>query len=252
MRFLSGGVVLVLITAGCLALGQSGLSISAPSEVPKPLEKLIYNVEWRLVHAGTVTIEKLPHQESLKLESAGIVSTLFPIEDSYTVNFEDSLCATSSVLDAMERKRHRETKVTYDRNINHAFFVERDVAQDKVLKQAGTDIPHCVADVVGAFAKLRLMNLGVGQSTQIPVSDGRRSAPVKVIAQEREEVKTPMGMFQAIRYQADLMNGVVYPRKGEVYLWLTDDARRLPVQIRLRTGFPIGAVTVSLEKEENP
>jgi hypothetical protein len=121
-----------------------------------------------------------------------------------------------------------------------------------VLKEASTDIPHCVADVVGAFSKLRSMNLGVGQSTQIPVSDGRKSAAVKVTAQEREEVKTPLGSYQAIRYQADVMNGVVYTRKGEVHLWLSDDAKKLPVQIRLRTGFPIGAVTVTLEKEEHP
>ncbi len=252
MRFLTGGMLLVLITAGCLALGQSGLQFSAPPLSPKPIEKLTYTVEWRLAHAGTVIVEKQPQQESLKLESAGIVSTLFPIQDSYTVNFEDSLCATSSVLDAMERKRHHETKVTYDRGINHAFFVERDVVQNKILKETGTDTPHCVADVVGAFAKLRAMNLEVGQSTLIPVSDGRKSAPVKVTAQELEEVRTPMGAFQAVRYQADLMNGVVYPRKGEVFLWLSDDARRLPVQIRLRTGFPIGAVTVTLQKEEHP
>ena len=252
MRFLTGGMFLVLITAACLALGQSGLQFSAPSPPPKPLEKLTFNVEWRLVHAGTVTMEKQPHQESLKLESAGIVSTLFPVEDFYTVNFEDSLCATSSFLDAMERKRHRETKVTYDRAMNHAFFVERDVALNKILKETGTDIPHCVSDVMGAFAKLRAMNLEVGQSTEIPVSDGRKSALVKVTAQQREEVRTPLGAFQAIRYQADLMNGVVYTRKGEVFLWLSDDSRRLPVQIRLRTGFPIGAVTVSLEKEEHP
>ena len=59
-------------------------------------------------------------------------------------------------------------------------------------------------------------------------------------------------MYQTIRYSADLMNGVVYTRKGEVFVWLTDDARRLPVQIRLRTNFPIGTVTLQLEKEEHP
>ena len=47
------------------------------------------------------------------------------------------------------------------------------------------------------------------------------------------------------------MNGVVYTRKGDVWLWLTDDARRLPVQIRLRTTFPISTVTLTLEKEEH-
>jgi hypothetical protein len=93
--------------------------------------------------------------------------------------------------------------------------------------------------------------VGVGQSAQIPVSDGRKSAPVKVTAQEREEIKTPLGAFKAIRYETDLMNGVVYTRKGDVWIWISDDARRLPVQIRLRTTFPISTVTLTLEKEEH-
>jgi len=36
-----------------------------------------------------------------------------------------------------------------------------------------------------------------------------------------------------------------------VFIWLTDDSRRLPVQIRLRMVFPIGTVTLQLQKEEH-
>jgi hypothetical protein len=35
-----------------------------------------------------------------------------------------------------------------------------------------------------------------------------------------------------------------------MYLWLTDDARKLPVQLRLRMQFLIGTITLQLEKEE--
>jgi len=209
-------------------------------------------VEWRLIRAGTVTVERRPHQSSLRLESAGIVTTLFRILDVYTVNYEDAVCATSSFMESMERERHHETRVTYDRGHNHAAFVERDLVTNMVVKETGTDIPNCVADVLGAFTKLRSMNVSLGQSTQIPVSDGRRSAQVKVTAQEREGIKTPAGMYQTVRYTADLMNGVVFTRKGEVFVWLTDDASRVPVQIRLRTTFPISTVTLQLEKEEHP
>jgi len=82
------------------------------------------------------------------------------------------------------------------------------------------------------------------------MSDGRRAAQVKVEAQEREEVITPAGTFKTIRYEANLMNGVVYQRKGRVFVWVSDDAKRIPVQIRLRLAFPIGTVTLQLQKEE--
>jgi len=47
-------------------------------------------------------------------------------------------------------KRHRQTTVTYDRNQNRATWVEHDVLDNnKVLRRAQVDIPHCVHDVLG-------------------------------------------------------------------------------------------------------
>jgi len=129
--------------------------------------------------------------------------------------------------------------------------MERDVLDNnKVLRRAQVDIPHCVHDVLAGILSLRGLTLEPGQSTLAPMSDGRRSAQVKVDAQEREEVTTPSGTFKTIRYEANLMNGVVYPRKGRVFIWISDDAKRIPVQIRLRLAFPIGTVTLQLQKEE--
>ncbi len=48
------------------------------------------------------------------------------------------------------------------------------------------------------------------------------------------------------------MNGVIYTRKGRLFVWITDDARHLPVQIQLQMSFPVGTVTLQLEKEEHP
>lgn len=49
-----------------------------------------------------------------------------------------------------------------------------------------------------------------------------------------------------------MLNGVIYSRKGRAFVWLTNDSRHLPVQIRLRMQFPIGTVTLQLAKEEHP
>ena len=136
MRFLAGAPALLLL-ACWLVLGQSILPPS-PSPPAQAKEKLTYAVEWRLIRAGTVTVERQPHQSSMRLESAGIVSTLFRIDDVYTVHYEDAACATSSVMESMERERHHETRVTYDRSRNHASFIERDLVTNMVMKETGT------------------------------------------------------------------------------------------------------------------
>ena len=212
--------------------------------------KLSYSIEWRLIHAGDAVLDAHGSEGHLKLDSAGLVSALFKVEDVYSVRYEQGFCATGSLLDSKEGKRHRQTTVTFDRNRNRASWVERDVLKNEVMRTAQVDTPHCVQDVLGGILALRSFAIEPGQSAQVPMSDGRRAAQVKVDAQEREEVTTPAGTFKTIRYEANLMNGVVYQRKGRVFVWVTDDAKRIPVQIRLRLAFPIGTVTLQLEKEE--
>jgi hypothetical protein len=225
----------------------------APIAADSSTERLSYTVEWRLIHAGNAIVEAGPSSVVVKLDSAGMVSTLYKIEDRYRVQFDNPFCATSSLMESKEGSRHRETSVTFDRIRNRASLVEKDVDRNAIVsKTADVQIPNCVHDVIAALLRLRRTKVEIGQSVQLPVSDGRKSAAVKVEAQERERVKTPAGTFNTVRYEVNILNGVVYSRTGRVFVWLTDDDRRLPVQFRLRMNFPLGTVTLELEKEEHP
>lgn len=237
MRFFAGATVL-LLTAHAQTL-------DTPST-----ERLTYDVEWRLIHAGSVVVDAQKTSARMKLLSEGMVSSLFKVDDAYGVTYDEPFCATSATLDAQEGKRHHETRITYDRTANRADYIERDLLKHTVLHTYEVPIPNCVHDVLGALISLRALKLTPGQTAQIPVSDGHRSASVKVEAQDREQIKTPTATYQTIRYETFLMNGVVYSRKGRVFIWLTDDQQRLPVQIQLRMSFPIGTVTLHLAKEE--
>jgi Protein of unknown function (DUF3108) len=224
------------------------LAFEAPAK-----QKFVYAVEWRLIRAGTVTLEATPSGEkptamSMKLESGGLVASLFKVNDTYSTTYDEPFCATSMKLDALEGKRHRETLVSYDRATNHAHYVERELPAGNVLRDQSVDLLPCSSDALGALIRMRTLSVEPGQSVQIPVSDGRRTAMVKVDAQDREEVRVPMGTFKTIRYEASLLNGVIYPRKGRAFIWYTDDSRHLPVQIRFRMNFPISTVTLGLEK----
>jgi hypothetical protein len=112
------------------------------------------------------------------------------------------------------------------------------------------DIPACVSDIVGGLYRMRGLNLEPGQTGHIPISDGKKSALVRVDFQRVETVKTPAGVFKAIKYEAFLFNNVIYRRSGRAYIWLTDDRRRLPVQIQVHLQLAIGTITLQLEKDE--
>jgi hypothetical protein len=236
--------------AGVFAVLYAGMS---PATAADPItDRLSYTVEWRLIHAGNAVIESGPNSATVKLESAGLVSALYKIQDNYRVQFDSSFCVGSSLMNSKEGSRHRETAINFDRNRNRASLVEKDVDRNVVVSKTDIPIPNCVHDVVAGLLRLRRTKVEVGQSVQLPLSDGRKSAAVKIEAQERERVTTPAGTFNTVRYEVNVLNGVVYSRAGRVFVWLTDDERRLPVQIRLRMNFPLGTVTLELEKEEYP
>jgi hypothetical protein len=223
---------------------------------PGPLhnaESLRYNIEWRLITAGkahlTWASSGSGFQAGLDVESAGLVSKLFKVNDEYSAAMDRNLCAHTTLLKTSEGSRHRETKIIFDQEHKKASYSERDVAKNTVLATKEIDVPGCVSDIIGALYRMRTLDMDLGQSRQIPVSDGKKSAMVRVEAQQRDQIKTPAGVFKAIRYEAFLFNNVIYGRSGRVYVWLTEDARRLPVQIQVRLQLHIGTITLQLEKE---
>jgi hypothetical protein len=241
---------LPLLVCATLAFSQSN---TLPAK-----ETLYYSIDWRLFTAGKARVEltttpqpQLGYQVNLHLESAGIVSKLFKVEDDYSANMSSAYCAQSLQMTTHEGSRLRETKITFDAEAKKASYLERDRARNNaiVLSQE-TDIPACVHDVIGGLFFIRSLNLEPGQSMQIPVSDGKKSVMAKVEAQAREDVKTPAGTFKTIRYEVYLFDNVLYKRSAHVNLWVSDDRRKLPVQIRVRMTFTIGTITLLLEKHE--
>jgi hypothetical protein len=239
------GAVVSLVAAATLA-AQTGAG------TPKS-ETLFYTVEWRLIHAGNVKLTWGPaaedgdgFQANLFLQSAGLVSKLYRVENNYLSNFNDSLCIRDSLLKTSEGSRRRETRVTFDAARKKAHYVERDLVKNTTVSQ-DADIQACEHDVIGALYLLRGMNLEPGKSASIPVSDGKKAVMARVDAQEREIVKINDKQFKTIRYEAFLFNNVLYRRSGRLFVWLTDDDRKIPVQIRVRLPFYIGTVTLTLE-----
>jgi hypothetical protein len=220
---------------------------------------LHYGIEWRLVRAGIARVTWSPrthgYQGDLHLESAGLVSKMYKVNDDYTAQMGGNLCASSILIKAEEGKRSRETKVTFQ--AAKASYLERDLVKNAIVLvknaivlQKETPTPACVHEYIGGLNKLRTAKLEPGQSAEIAMSDGKKFANVKVEAQEREQVKTATGTFNTIRHEVLMFNGVLANRKARLFVWVTDDARRLPVQLRVRMQFLIGTITLQLEKEE--
>lgn len=248
--------------AWCLAvLVCAPVSFSASSAAERVAlpakETLNYSIEWRLITAGRAQLDWRANslggqpgwQAGLHIESTGLVSKLFKVSDSYLSHLRSDLCAISSHIDTHEGLRRRQTRVVFDAEAGKANYIERDTAKNSVVAVHEVEIPECVYDVMGGLFKLRTMRLDPGHTAHLPMSDGKKSVMARVEAQQRERITTPAGTFDTIRYEAFLFKDVLFRRDANLYVWITDDDRRLPVQIRVRMQFTIGTITFQLDRQ---
>lgn len=218
-------------------------------------EVFSFLVEWRLINAGRTDLtwnrDANGYQGELKLYSSGLVSRLYKVNDLYEAKGTGDLCAQSARLQSEEGDRKRDTTIRWTGQ--KSFYTERDLIKNETVLERELDSPPCVHDVLAALAKLRsLKNLQPGQSTTLPVSDGKKTVMARIEAQEKEKISTSLGTFQAIRYEAFLFNDVLFKRNARLFIWISDDARRLPVQIRVKMRIHIGTVTFTLDQVEPP
>jgi len=261
-------IVSTIIALAPAVIGPSAIGQEAPQAGPAGLlqnptdgipgsEALTYEIEWRLITAGTakITWTSVPRNTAgsnelrMHLESTGLVSRLYHINDDYTSAMTQNLCAQNLFIVAHEGNRSRETRVTYDPQMRKALYLEKDLIKN-VTVQHDVDIPPCVHDVLGGLVVLRTLHLEPGKTAQIPISDGKKFVQAKVESQRREDIKTELGTFKTVRYEVFLFDNVLFKRSGHLHVWLTDDDWRLPVQLQVRLQFTIGTITFRLRKQE--
>src|SRR5277367_3910593 len=112
--------VLALLLAATASYAQSvlladGISAKAFEGALAPFpsaEKLSYDIEWRLIYAGSAQLSLTPKPgeaskwvSRLRIESAGLVSKLYTLEDTYNIGMDDGFCTSATELDAIEGKR---------------------------------------------------------------------------------------------------------------------------------------------------
>lgn len=101
---------------------------------------------------------------------------------------------------------------------------------------ADYDIPACVTDVVSGFFYAASLDLALGSSQTFPVNDGGKTTDVKIDVEGRNRIKVPYGEFQALRVKAEPVSGPL-KGKGVLWVWFTDDARHIPLQLKSKLGF---------------
>jgi len=259
LAFWCAGFVLRVPEAGVLTQNRSSRPTPTISGPSFPLgEKCTYLVSWKVFDAGIATIDLVDryHAQNEELyriratvRSTGIVATLFTVFDTFESNIAvASLCSRGISKNIHEGRRQRNTVLEFDQKGQQARMVDTDLSHPGLPpKHSESPIPPCVQDVISAFYFVRTKDLKVDETFRFPINDGGKTYDVDVEVQAVETVKTPAGTFQAYRLEPKVFGGL-FKNKGRLFVWLTNDTERIPVQLRAR--ITVGTITASLSRIE--
>jgi len=116
-----------------------------------------------------------------------------------------------------------------------------DLRKKSEKKQA---ITKRTFDTLSCFYYIRTIPLQVGTSNFIDIYDCNRLWNTEVKVLRREVLVTPLGRFNTIVIHPLLKSEGIFARTGDMFIWLTDDDRRIPVQMKSKVI--VGSITATL------
>ncbi len=170
-----------------------------------------------------------------KAESNSFVSKFYKVRDR-----------AESFIDAESLVTRRFEKHLREGGYRKDMVIHFDQAGKKAVYEGGKslDVPARVHDVLSAFYYVRTVPLPDGASVSIPTHDNEKSYEMVVKVLRRERIEVPAGKFDCVVVEPVLKSEGIFKSKGEMFVWLSDDDRRIPVQVKSKV--PIGSISVSL------
>lgn len=252
LRAIAPAALLILPLA---AAAQRPPAPAGRSERPVPFapgEVLTYDVSWSsFLTAGTATVtvkEKKPSYGSVAYyvvaegRPTPLLSKLYNLYykadtllDAYTL-----LPQRGSVY-SEEGGRTRMKVTTFNHTARKAVFE----MQTSTTMKRDLALPAYAQDALSAIYVLRAVPLASGGRMTMPVADNGKTFKVQMAIGAVERVRTGIGSVDALKITPTILNEQGKPEGRAMNLWMTNDARRLPV--KLQAELAVGSFLLTLK-----
>ena len=207
--------------------------------------------------AANTTAESKPYTLtfSADVSSKGFFARLFNLKFRERVeSIVEPISFTvqkTTILDE-QGKRVRTTESTFDASKGRMIWTSRDPNNPAAEpRHAIAEFSGQLQDVLSAIYFIRTQPLEVGKSFEVFIGDGGKvyTIPVKVV--EKKRTKTIFGRVDVLRVNAELFGPerLIDKEKGEFSIFITDDARHIPVGGRVKTDY--GTFDITLKRIVN-
>ncbi|HSW62731.1 MAG TPA: DUF3108 domain-containing protein [Dissulfurispiraceae bacterium] len=213
-------------------------------------ERFEYSLYWNGIKAGNASLEKRESGDTVQListvTSTPLAGVVYTVDDLVVSTLKKGPGSAGMGLPSAYRIKLREGRHRRDKEYRFDYAGKK-ILYINHLEQEKTEFPLAVPtlDPLACIYYVRTAPLAVGKPLHVIIFDNKRSYRMEVRVLRREEVDTPVGRFKTIAIQPVLQSEGFFSRRGELFLWLTDDDRRIPVQIetKINVGTVIGRLS---------
>lgn len=218
------------------------------SAFPIP-ERLEFELSYTGITAGRAVQEVKQVNNEVQIistaRSADWLRFFFPVDDRIESFLLTDTSAQFMGTPRLYHERKREGKTITDRE---ARFDHQKLEVTTIDHRNSSEKKHAITrqtyDSLSSFFYFRTVPLQVGTSHFIDIYDCNRLWNTEVKVLRREQLKTPLGRFNTIVIQPLLQSEGIFARTGDMLIWLTDDERRIPVQMKSKVV--VGSITATL------
>ena len=233
--------------------------MTAPTERPVPFragETLSFDVSWsQFLTAGTATItvrEKRPSFDSIAYYIVADGQPTALLSRLYTLYYKaDTLLDAFTLLPqrasvySKEGKRERMRTLRFDRAASRGVYE----VKTSTLVTRNLAVPPQAQDPLSAIYVLRSRPLTLGATFTMPVVNNGENYRMDAKVVAKETVATPVGQLAAWKLVPTIFDEHGKPTAEKLGLWISDDARKLPV--KLEADLPVGHFVITLKDVRN-
>jgi hypothetical protein len=207
----------------------------AASSIP---ELLNYELTWAGVKIGTSSITTAFNGPTLeivsKVDSEPWSAPFYKVEDLEISRLDR--VGKGFALHSYKMKLHEGRNDWYRAASLNRKKKTFDFVNLRSFEKSSKPLIEPAWDPVSCLYYLRQLPLTVGKTVTVNVLDKGKLNRIKIKVLRRETVRTPAGTFRTIVISPEMQiesEGLFYAR-GPLQIWLTDDAKKVPVMIEKR------------------
>ncbi|MGB9711187.1 MAG: DUF3108 domain-containing protein [Thermodesulfovibrio sp.] len=208
-------------------------------------ETMKFDIYWMGIYVGSAVVSVKGDENTItitsQVKSAGFISNFYYVNDHAESTIQKGLPKHFTLVQ-IEGKHRGNKETIFDYENKEIVFINH--LKNNTFYHKG--INKVFMDVLSGFFYLRAMPINLNEPVTVDIFDSNKFATVVVQPIKEEKIEISNKQIDTIVIKPQLDTEGLFKRKGDIIIWLSKDASKIPLKIE--TKVPVGKVVAELKE----